>query len=50
VYRQSFGALLAMWGSTMRKKMNPFNDRQNCNIEAFIIMLILLVFIFGCVG
>ena len=36
----------------MNKRMNPFNGNggHNCNLESFIIMLILLVFIFGCVG
>jgi hypothetical protein len=46
------GVYLAMQGSAMNKSMNPFNGHNghNCDVEAFIIMMILLCFIFGCVG
>jgi len=36
----------------MNKRMNPFNGNggHNCDIEAFIIMMIILIVVFGCVG
>ena len=36
----------------MNKRMNLFNGHSghNCDVEAFIIMLIILIVVFGCVG
>jgi hypothetical protein len=36
----------------MNKRMNPFNGNggHNCDVEAFIIMMIILIVVFGCVG
>ena len=46
------GVYLAIRGLVMNKRMNPFNGHRghNCDVEAFIIIMILLCFIFGCVG
>lgn len=46
------GVYLAIHGSAMNKRMNPFNGNggHNCDIEAFIIMMIILIVVFGCVG
>jgi hypothetical protein len=49
------GVYLAIRGSAMNKRMNPFNGHNghnghNCDIEAFIIMMIILIVVFGCVG
>ena len=46
------GVYLAIRGSAMNKRMNPFNGNggHNCDIEAFIIMMIILIVVFGCVG
>ena len=36
----------------MNKRMNPFNGNRghNCDVEAFIIIMIILIVVFGCVG
>ena len=46
------GVYLATRDLVMNKCMNPFNGHMghNCDVEAFIIMMILLCFIFGYVG